>query len=434
MFFLYCVVVVFFLIFNFIFHIRLKKVGFRLFLIRFVGYNVIFSLILTIFLFYWAFCYHFFVFLIIFLINFLFYFFLNLFFFVQIRFLKDKIFNLFLISFSTSCFWIFLIFLFNNINYSGVLFEYSIFFYSSKLILFFSTYQILFFFLFFVILISFKIEKDFDLFLNFKKSFKLDLSWFLFIFLLLFFLFFFTNFDFSLVQNDEVLDDILIDKEFLISQANIDKSFIYRAENVESIFEVYKNLSKVGKNYDLIIWPEYSLSVDIFKEDYYMKLLNLSRDLNTTIVLGHIIDLGKYGYDSASVFSRGSHVGTYNSIEPLFFNEPTIGADNFFVFQIDDVKFGIIICYEELNRDIIKEYKRLGVDVIISLSNNQHLQGTLGQEFVSAFVDYRASEFNVSVLRASNTGVSKIVNSRGDVVRRIPIGVRKNLCFAQNCI
>lgn len=200
-------------------------------------------------------------------------------------------------------------------------------------------------------------------------------------------------------------------------QGNFNQDWMWRYNHSDLIFNTYFNLSKKVTNSDLIIWPEYAMPLDIFNErpDFAKKITNFSLIKNTTIITGQVLEKGKYHYDSASVFQKGKYLGTYNSIEPVIFNEQALNGKGLKVFKIPNknLSFGIIICYEELNRDIFKEYKKLNVDFIVSLVNEQQIDNTIGKNILNEFVHLRAKEFKIPIIRSTNTGISEIIDKNG---------------------
>lgn len=214
----------------------------------------------------------------------------------------------------------------------------------------------------------------------------------------------------------------------LLPQGNFNKDWLWRQNNTELIFDTYKNLSLNSKHADIIIWPEYALPIDIFEEEHYsQRLKGLSNYLNNTIIVGHITNQFKYHYDCATIFEKGEINQTYHSIEPVIFNEQTLKGNNLTIYEINGIKFGVIICYEELNKEIFKKYKQLEVDAIISLTNEQHIDNSIGKELAKLFIKLRSNEYNLPIIRSTNTGITLITNNKGEIVSIIEENKRTSL-------
>lgn len=361
---------------------------------------------------FWLFGYNFVVFLGLLFIQYFFFFSLGCLFIYTKKYRDNYKFIFYLFPLLVGFLVITFIYTFNLFNSSGFLFEFSVLFSSLDSITIFSSY-----FVSFVIACIFVIFSDLFI-LGFNKDWKevRKLSFTFFIFSLILF---FPYLNFSPIESNYSLDS-----DVLLVQGNFDQDWVWRHDNSDLIFSTYENLSLVGKNYDLIVWPEYVMAFDIFKEnDYDLRLKELSHKLNTTLVVGHTRDVNADHYDSASVFSKGDYVGTYDSIEPVVFNEQTLLGEDIFIFEVDSVKYGIIICYEELNKEIFIRYLNSGVDVIVSLTNEQHITSSFGLEILSKFVNLRAKEFSIPILRSTNTGITMVVSNSGETLDYLGNGV-----------
>ena len=84
-----------------------------------------------------------------------------------------------------------------------------------------------------------------------------------------------------------------------------------------------------------------------------------------------------------------------------------------------DLTFGVLICYEDSDPSIAREYNpssgRPGVDFLVNMSNDGWFDGTEQHEQHFAICRFRAVEARRSVVRAVNMGISGIIDPDGRV-------------------
>lgn len=210
-------------------------------------------------------------------------------------------------------------------------------------------------------------------------------------------------------------------------QGNFNQSWGWRYFNTSIILDRYEELSLQAseQDVDFIIWPEYAIPNDLFKDhELYNRISNLAKKTNSYLVLGTIVFEDKEKVspaeiktNSAIVFSpNGGVVSRYDSIAPAPEISTVISGDKSLVVNTDKGSFTIGLCYEEyLGADLFKQES----DFIIIMSNNQAFDNTLGMKVISQFSRLRASESKRYVVRSTNTGLTQIINPYGKVVDKI---------------
>jgi apolipoprotein N-acyltransferase len=86
-----------------------------------------------------------------------------------------------------------------------------------------------------------------------------------------------------------------------------------------------------------------------------------------------------------------------------------------FVAQNGD-KIAPAICYESVFGGYLTEFTRKGAQVIFIITNDGWWKNTPGFKQHFSFARLRAIEMRRSIVRSANTGISGIINQRGDVV------------------
>ena len=94
------------------------------------------------------------------------------------------------------------------------------------------------------------------------------------------------------------------------------------------------------------------------------------------------------------------------------------------VFSSGGHTFGTFICYESIFGDEIREFSKMGADVLINISNDGWYGDTSAPWQHLNMVRMRAIESHRWVLRATNTGITSVIDPDGRVVVSTPRHVR----------
>jgi apolipoprotein N-acyltransferase len=219
----------------------------------------------------------------------------------------------------------------------------------------------------------------------------------------------------------------------------------------------YRNLCKQAADYrpraDLIVWPETSApgEWDEFPpgvpDAYCQELARLrARAWETNILLGinstvTEADRRSHYYNSAVfISSEGVPGGRYDKIHLVPFGEyvpfknqlPWMKAfapydfeygvesgEQATRFQLGGHRFGVLICFEDTDPDLAREYVRRDkevVDFLVNTSNDGWWKGTSGHDEHLAISRFRAIETRRAVCRSVNMGISAVIDPNGRVL------------------
>lgn len=216
----------------------------------------------------------------------------------------------------------------------------------------------------------------------------------------------------------------------MLAQGNFAKTWGWRQGHVEEIFDSYEELSQDKESKDIIIWPEYTLPVDTtFRPQIFEGLQSIAKNNQAYFITGSIIYDQKSGdhYDAALLFNQnGELIDNYKSVYPAFYNKNTLkGDEGVKLFLVKEKKAGIMICAEETDSKIARVQAKKGAQFLISLSNNQDLgRGIYLSRLYSML---RAAENYKYLIRATNTGVTQIINPYGKTEHMLEENERKIL-------
>jgi len=233
-------------------------------------------------------------------------------------------------------------------------------------------------------------------------------------------------------------------------QANFD--FLEKIENNSFlIIQAHKEMSFELEKVDLIIWPESAVLEFLPPDSEYLEIEGVIAvpDIKDTFFLtgGLSFELDDTGegardfefiqYNSAFLTDdKGKILGKYNKIKLLLFGEYLPFSDIFpaiktlspasgdftpgselNILNIYDkgIKIGPLICYEDILPEFSREFAKKGANILINLTNDAW--------FGESFAPYqhllvaipRAVETRRYLIRSTNTGVSVVVDSIGQI-------------------
>ena len=222
----------------------------------------------------------------------------------------------------------------------------------------------------------------------------------------------------------------------------------------EEAWQIHRDLSIASRNpdSDLIVWPETTLRVH-FRGDliYRRRVSEFLREIDTPLFFGSLdlADDGIREINSAFLMSKSSSsrrikTQLYHKTRLLPFGEYVPLADTFTLLQrwqttgrfiagrgrapltlsVDgnDHAFAPSICFEAIWAGAFNDAVRQGATFLLNITDDgwfgksrepyQHLNGTI----------MRAIETRRWLVRASNSGVSAVIDPSGEVVASMPLG------------
>ncbi|MBS3104705.1 apolipoprotein N-acyltransferase [Candidatus Woesearchaeota archaeon] len=214
-------------------------------------------------------------------------------------------------------------------------------------------------------------------------------------------------------------------------QGNFNQDWEWRhANSREIIFSAYENMSiEASKSKpSLIVWPEYAIADDVLNNTDLMKRLsNLARKTNAHLVIGTVrfyddfYENERLRSDVSLVFaSDGKFIGEYISVKPIPFEKWVLPGNDTNIFYTNMGNFGVSLCYEETQKGVSKSFSSKKAQFLVSLANNQVLDETAGMYLTNLYTNVRAAENGKYLVRATNTGITKIVSPYGKVEAQLP--------------
>ena len=214
-------------------------------------------------------------------------------------------------------------------------------------------------------------------------------------------------------------------------------------------------LAEVYEPSDLVVWPESPAPFEEGEPKFRAGMASLAEGMHAPLIVGNIgFDLARVQaagghmagalYNSASVIAPdGRWLGRYDKIHLVPFGEYVPFRRLFFfagslldqvgtfvpgqerrVFAVGGHTYGVFICYESIFGDEVREFAKMGAQVLVNISNDGWYGDTSAPWQHLNMLRMRAIETHRWVLRATNTGVTASIDPEGRVVASAPRHVR----------
>jgi apolipoprotein N-acyltransferase len=245
-------------------------------------------------------------------------------------------------------------------------------------------------------------------------------------------------------------------------QANIDQAQKWDAAYRRETIDRYARLTvQAAAGSDLVIWPEAATPFLFEREkDYKLEVMDLVRSRHVPLLFGspalRFYPNGRpYLLNSAYLLSRdGLLVGRYDKRHLVPFGEyiPLHSSLLFFLDKLVEgigdfeagtqatvlplpsreaqfssrpsdgtASFGVVICYEVIFPNLVREFAANGADFMVTITNDAWFGKSAAAYQHFGMVVLRAVENRRAFARAANTGISGFIDQQGRILRASPI-------------
>lgn len=243
---------------------------------------------------------------------------------------------------------------------------------------------------------------------------------------------------------------VSLDKQRSVTlvQGNVSQDEKWLAENAAPTLTYYQQATIENIDSDIVVWPETAITYVLHQVKAYLK--PFSNDLaeqNTTLITGvPVWDETSNAYFNG-VWATGNGFGLYKKQKLVPFGEyvPLVdwfgpifdlfgmpmsqfhkGPINQPTLQAGELSIAPFICYEVVYPDLVRSMVR-DSDVLLTISNDGWFGDSIGPLQHLQIAQFRAKESGRYMIRATNTGVSAIINENGQVINKLPQFVRATL-------
>jgi apolipoprotein N-acyltransferase len=231
-----------------------------------------------------------------------------------------------------------------------------------------------------------------------------------------------------------------------IMQPAIEQPLKFDPTHAATTLGIYRSLTRraSAEHPQLVVWPETAVPTALRQDPGLVAALTgLARTLGVALLVGSI-DVKETTppklTNSAFLLTEQGIVGRYDKIHLVPFGEyvPFSGllgfvrawaefiselepGSNAVVFQGPPAPFGVVICYEGIFPELVREFVRGGARLIVNMTNDAWFGRTDGPWQHLAMYPLRAVEHRTAVVRAANTGISAFIAPTGQIVRRLSL-------------
>ncbi len=237
-------------------------------------------------------------------------------------------------------------------------------------------------------------------------------------------------------------------QEFTImtAQASIRPDEKWASDGDKTCMEAYSSLTKqnVTDEVDLILWPE-SAVPKIYKNAGALKdYKKLSKELDTPVLAGIVLKTASGNTNNAILVNADGPQAIYNKRQMVPFGEympyksllsslfpaltelniiedDYVGGTSAEIMTVNGGKIGNIICFESIYPHLTRQSVQDGAELMIELTNDSWLETSPAMYQHLAHGVFRSIENGRYLIRSANSGISAVIDSRGNIKSQLGI-------------
>jgi apolipoprotein N-acyltransferase len=235
------------------------------------------------------------------------------------------------------------------------------------------------------------------------------------------------------------------DRELTVAlvQGAVEQDLKWKPEQLEGMLELYTRLSRQSFGADLIVWPEAAIpTLYEYVPSFLAKLRSAAAEHGSTLLIGilraapgggpedfqnvlvamsdpvqfyvkrHLVPFGEY-------FPVPSFIRSWMRLMSLPYTDATPGKADQPTLAAAGEKIAATICYEDVfGAEQLKFLPE--ATLLVNVSNDAWFGDSIAPHQHLQIARMRAAEAGRYLLRATNTGVTALIDSQGRVVERLP--------------
>ena len=231
-----------------------------------------------------------------------------------------------------------------------------------------------------------------------------------------------------------------------IMQPSIEQPLKFDPTHAATTLGIYTSLTRLAsvERPDLVVWPETAAPMALRRDPRLVDALStLSKTLKVPLLVGSIdandttptrLTNSVFLLTERGIVDRYDkiHLVPFGEFVPLsrllgfirgwaeFIGELEPGS-RAVVFQGPPAPFGVVICYEGIFPELVREFVRGGARLMVNVTNDAWFGRTDGPWQHLAMYPFRAVEHRTAVVRTANTGVSAFIAPSGQILRRLSL-------------
>ncbi len=226
-------------------------------------------------------------------------------------------------------------------------------------------------------------------------------------------------------------------------QGNMPSSEKWGSTGTARACEIYTRLSEeaIAEGAELLVWPESVFPVNITNREAVECVRELTKKHDIDLFYGTLVYTDETNYN-ALIYAKDGIIDTENMyykrhlvpfgeyvplrpfVEVVFpmlsevsmLSEDTSPGDDSHLFETEEGKVGALICFDTIYDTAPLDAVRDGAELIVIGTNDSWFFDSAAGYMHNAQAKIRACELGRYVVRSANTGISSIINARGETV------------------
>jgi len=236
-----------------------------------------------------------------------------------------------------------------------------------------------------------------------------------------------------------------------VVQPNIDTEAEWTPESMAQLQQRMVLLSEPSEA-SLILWPEAPAPFYPQNDDFRKYVSDLARDSKSAILLGGVARTSTGApLNSAFLFSASGEMAAdrYDKIQLVPFGEyipdafgwvnritheigDFVPGTRIVTFPLNDYRLGAFICYESAFPNLVRQFTKAGANVLVNLSNDGYFGHSAAREQHLILVRMRAAENRRWIVRATNDGITAVIDPAGREIARLALYTQTSAVFRYN--
>ena len=238
-----------------------------------------------------------------------------------------------------------------------------------------------------------------------------------------------------------------------VVQPNIDTEAEWTPETLALLQQRMVLLSEPA-NAPLIVWPEAPAPFYPTTDSFRKYMGDLARDAQAPVLMGGV---GRTPagdpLNSAFLFEKSGELSAerYDKIQLVPFGEyipnafgwvnritheigDFVPGTRIVTFPVNGTRLGAFICYESAFPNLVRQFTNAGATVLVNLSNDGYFGHSAAREQHLKLVRMRAAENHRWILRATNDGITAMIDPAGREIARLPLYTQTSAVFGYNSL
>ncbi len=233
---------------------------------------------------------------------------------------------------------------------------------------------------------------------------------------------------------DEAMDVVLL-------QAAIPQAIKWLPQQRQPTLELYSELTRPYWDYDIVLWPETAIPSVYHRADDFIERITIDKANKQSVFMSGIAyqDLQTRQYYNSILLIDDGHrfyhkqqlvpFGEYLPLKSLLDNvlrflqipmsDFSPGDDSMKIIETGKAVLGMSICYEDAYSSQIRK-SMPAAELLVNVSNDAWFGDSLAPHQHLQIARVRAMENERFMLRATNTGISAIIDPKGNIAASSP--------------